>query len=145
MLYRPIFKKIEYYLYNYDYLDTKIENIEFDINNSEYNQNYTRWIKNKSSSLEDQVIYNINTERKIARLLKWKKIIGKVLNKYLKDDILKYEYIELKYFSKNTPSVIKEKINLTIKEQKDIQNQVLEYIFLIATKNQLLKRGWRDF
>ena len=145
MLYRPIFKKIEYYLYNYDYLDTKIENIEFDINNSEYNQNYTRWIKNKSSSLEDQVIYNINTERKIARLLKWKKIIGKVLNKYLKDDILKYEYIELKYFSKNTPSVIKKKINLTIKEQKDIQNQVLEYIFLIATKNQLLKRGWRDF
>ena len=36
------FKKIEYYLYNYDYIDIRIDNIRMDINSLDYNQNYTK-------------------------------------------------------------------------------------------------------
>ena len=37
---KRIFKKIEYYLYNYDYIDIKIQNAKMEILNREYNQNY---------------------------------------------------------------------------------------------------------
>ena len=61
-------KKIEKYLYGYSRIDRKIYFLEMDITDSEYNQNYTRWIKNKSSSLEDLVIRNINLEKRILKL-----------------------------------------------------------------------------
>ena len=78
------FKKIEYYLYNYDYIDIRIDNIQMDINSLDYNQNYTKYIKNKSSSLEDQVIRNIDIEKRIYKLKRWKNLITFVLKKYRK-------------------------------------------------------------
>lgn len=134
-----IFRKIEYYLYNYDYIDVKIDNIRSEISGSEYNQNYTRYIKNKSSSLEDQVIRNIDIEQRICKIKKWKNLITLVLKKYKCTNLLYYHFINLKYFYKVSPSEIQEKLNLTLKEQKDIQAKILQYIFFIAVKKEMLR------
>ena len=119
------YKKIEYYLYNYDFIDAKINILKTEMSDSEYNQNYTRWIKNKSSSLEDLVIRNMDIERKILKLSKWKKLID--------------NFIHLKYFLKFDSSAIEEKLKLSEKERKDIQAKILQYIFSLAIKNNMLK------
>ena len=132
-------KKIEYYLYNYDYIETKIDEMKSNISSSEYNQNYYKWIKNKSSSLEDQVIRNINMKRKINKLWKWKQLIDVVLERYKRTNILCYNYIYLKYFCKHNSLVIKEKLDLGVKEQKDIRVEILQYIFFVAVKKSMLR------
>lgn len=133
------YRKIEYYLYNYDYLDVKIENIQLGLSDSEYNQNYSKWIKNKSSSLEDQVIRNIGIEQRIYKLKKWKNLITFILDWYKKTDILKYNFMKLKYFEKENFIKIHEKLNLSLKEQKDIQAEILQYIFFVAIKKGMLR------
>lgn len=132
-------RKIEYYLYNYDYIDIKIENILVDLSDTEYNQNYYKYIKNKSSSLEDQVIRNIGIEQRIYKLKKWKSLITIVLQRYKNTNILNYYFIDLKYFRKCNPTSIQEELNLDLKEQKDIQAEILQYIFLIAVEKGMLK------
>lgn len=134
-----IFRKIEYYLYNYDYIDIKIANIRSEISGSEYNQNYTRYIKNKSSSLEDQVIRNIGIEQRIYKIKKWKNLITLVLKRYKCTNLLYYHFIKLKYFYKVSPFKIQEILNLSLKEQKDIQARILQYIFFVAVKKSMLR------
>lgn len=133
------YKKIEYYLYNYDFIDAKINILKTNISDSEYNQNYTRWIKNKSSSLEDLVIRNMDIERRIIKLGKWKSLIDNILKEYGQNNQLFYNFIHLKYFLKFDSSTIEKKLNLSLKEQKDIQAKILQYIFLLAIKNNMLK------
>lgn len=133
------YKKIEYYLYNYDFIDAKINVLKADISDSEYNQNYTRYIKNKSSSLEDLVIRNMDIERRILKLGKWKNLIENILKEYGQNNQLFYNFIHLKYFIKMDSSEIEEKLKLSLKEQKDIQAKILQYIFLLAIKNNMLK------
>lgn len=133
------FRKIEYYLYNYDYIDIKIANIRSEISGSEYNQNYTKYIKNKSSSLEDQVIKNIGIEQRIYKIKKWKNLINFVLKKYKLTNKEYYYFINLKYFRKVSPYTIQSKLNLSLQEQKDIQAKVLQYIFFVAVKKKMLR------
>ncbi len=133
------FRKIEYYLYNYDYIDIKIANIRAEISDSEYNQNYTKYIKNKSSSLENQVIKNIGIEQRIYKIKKWKNLITFVLRKYKLTNLEYYHFINLKYFSKVSPYTIQKKLNLSLKEQKDIQAKILQYIFFVAIRKGMLR------
>lgn len=133
------YKKIEYYLYNYNYIDAKIESIKLDISDSEYNQNYRKYIKNKSSSLEDQVIRNIDIEQRIYKLTKWKNLITFVLEWYKQTNILNYDFMDLKYLKKASPDTIKKELNLSLKEQKDIQAEILQYIFSVAIKKGILR------
>lgn len=133
------FKKIKYYLYNYDFIDAKINILKSEILDSEYNQNYKRYIKNKSSSLEDLVIKNMDIERRILKLSKWKKIIDTILEQYGQNNQLYYNFIHLKYFLKFDSSTIEKRLNLSEQEQKDIQAKILKYVFLLAIKNNMLK------
>ena len=133
-----IYRKIEYYLYNYDYFDIRIENIVEGLSNAEYNQNYYKYIKNKSSSLEDQVIRNINIEQKIYKLKKWKSLITFVLDRYKEINILYYKFINLKYFRKCNSTSIQKELNLSLKEQKHIQTEILQYISFIAVEKCIL-------
>lgn len=133
------YRKIEYYLYNYDYIDIKIKNIQLTISESDYNQNYTRWIKNKSSSLEDQVIRNIGTEKRIYKLKQWKNLITFILEWYKKTDILKYDFIRLKYLEKANFIKINQKLKLNLEKQKDIRAEILQYIFFVAIKKNMLR------
>ena len=138
-MYNPVFKKIEYYLYSYEFIDMHIEDLRLDLSDFDYNQNYGKYIKNKSSSLEDQVIKNINLERRILKIKKWQKLITFVLKKYKQTNLLYYHFINLKYFRKESHLKIQEKLNLSIYEQKDIQAEILQYIFFVAIKNQILR------
>lgn len=140
-MYSKAFKKIEYYLYTYNDIDTQINELKEKMINYEYNQNYGRWIKNKSSSLEDFIIRNDNLKEVIITECKWKKIIIRVLNKYQKEDKLKYEFINLKYFNKENKFNIKEKLNLSFEEQKNMQNEILQYIYSFAIQNGMLKEA----
>lgn len=137
-MYNPAYRKIEHYLYNYEYIDIQIEKLKEDVTNSEYNQNYTRYIKNKSSSLEDLVIKNIDIERRILKIKKWKKLIYNVLTHYKNNNKINYKFIILKYLRRLDYTDIEDKLNLSFKEQKDIQNAILEYIFFVAIKNNML-------
>lgn len=138
-MYNSIFKKIEYYLYNYERIEIKIENLKANILDYEYNQGYTRWIKNKSSSLEDQVIRNVNLERKILQMKKWKCLITKILEDYKLKDKIKYRFINLKYLKKYSIEKIEKVLDIGVKEQKEMQRRILEHIFCVAKEKDILK------
>ena len=132
--------KIEYYLSKYELLDAKISDLKFDILDYEYNQTYYRYMKHKSSGLEEQAIRNINIEKKIAKIEQWKKLISQTLKYYKKTDIKKYYFIILKYFRKEDFKTIEDRLKLSYKEQKDMKHGILEHIFFAAIKNNMLHR-----
>lgn len=138
-LYRGIIRKIEYYLYNYDLIDLKMDLLKTDIDNYEYKQTYNVWIKNKSSSLEDEAIRNIGNEQRILKIEKWKKLINEVLEEYKAKDKIKYRFMCLKYFRRLKPIKIQDKLKLTYKEQIDMQMEILNHIFVVAIKKNMLK------
>lgn len=133
-------KKIENYLYNYNYIDAKINTLISNKSDEEYNQNYTKYIKNKSSSLEDQVIRNIDLEQRIFKIRKWQNLIKNILEEYQKTDNLKYSFIILKYFDRENPILIENKLNLDFKQQKELQIEILQYIFCVALKYNMLSK-----
>lgn len=138
-MYNSAFKKIEYYLYNYDLIDWNLGILENDIQNFDYNQNYNKWIKSQSSSLEEQAINNINIERKILKILRWKRLITEILEDYKIKDNSKYKFMYLKYFRRLKPLKIQDKLNISVKIQKDIQEEILQYILLSAIKKDMLR------
>lgn len=139
MLYNPAFRKIEYYLYNYNVLDIYIEQLKEVLSNYEYNQNYTRWIKNRSSSLEDLVIKKVNVEKRIERISKWKNLISEIIEEYRKENKLYYEFIKLKYLKKKKTFRIEGALKISTTERTDIQAEILQYICSIAIKKGMLE------
>lgn len=132
-------KKIEQYLNDYTKLDEKINILKSIIQDEEYNQNYARYIKHRSSSLEDLVIRNMELEQKILKIRKWKSLITIVFNNYKFRNELFYKFLNLKYIEKVDPSYIQEKLNLSSQQQKDIERKILRYILLLAIKNKMLR------
>lgn len=133
-------KKIENYLYNYNYIDARINTLISNKSDEEYNQNYSKYIKNKSSSLEDQVIRNIDLEQRIFKIRKWQNLIKNILEEYQKTNNLKYSFIILKYFDRENPILIENKLNLDFKQQKELQAEILQYIFCVALKYNMLSK-----
>ena len=138
-LYKSGIKKIEYYLKKYNLLDLKISKLVDETDNQDYKQTYNIWLKNKSSSLEDEAIRNIELEQKIYKVRKWQKLINLVLNQYKIKDEEKYKFICLKYFKKLTPIKIKEIMNLDFNEQEDLRLEILNYILAVAIKKNMLR------
>ena len=139
-LYNSGIKKIEYYLKRYNLLDLKISRLsEFADDCNYYRHGYTKWLRNKCSSLEEDAIRNIELEQRIYRLRKWQSFINAVLNYYKAKDRLKYKFICLKYFKKLTPYKIQERMNLTEDEQEDLKVKILNYMLSVAIKKNMLK------
>lgn len=138
-MYRETIRKIEYYLYNYDFMDFNVDLLKTDVDNFDYKQTYNVWIKNKSSSLEDEVIRNIGNEQRILKIRKWKKLIDEVLESYKIKDKAKYHFICLKYFRKLKPIKIQDKLDLSYKEQIEMKMEILSYILAVAIKKNMLK------
>lgn len=132
-------KKIEQYLNDYTKLDEKIDILKSIIQDEEYNQNYARYIKHRSSSLEDLVIRNMELEQKILKIRKWKSLITIVFNNYKSRNELFYKFLNLKYIEKVDPSYIQVKLNLSLQQQKDIERKILRNILLLAIKNKMLR------
>ena len=138
-LYKSGIKKIEYYLKKYNLLELKISKLVDETDNQDYKQTYNIWIKNKSSSLEDEAIRNIELEQRIYKVRKWQKLISLVLNQYKIKDKGKYKFICLKYFKKLTPIKIKEIMNLDFNKQEDLRLEILNYILAVAIKKNMLR------
>lgn len=138
-LYNLGIKKIEYYLKRYNLLDYKISKLSECIDEYDYKQTYSKWIKNKSSSLEDDAIRNIELEQKIYKIKKWQDLIIAILEHYKSKDKIKYKYICLKYFKHLTPLKIQERTGLTENGQEKIKLEVLNYILAVAIKKDMLK------
>ena len=138
-LYNSGIKKIEYYLKRYKVLDLKIRKLSEYADEYDYKSTYNKWIKNKSSSLEEYAIRNIVLEQRIYKVRKWQNLITATLEYYKIKDKLKYKFICLKYFKKLTPIQIQEKMNLTEEEQNNLRFQILNYIFGVAIKKNMLR------
>ena len=138
-LYNSGIKKIEYYLKRYKVLDLKIRKLSEYADEYDYKSTYNKWIKNKSSSLEEYAIRNIALEQRIYKVRKWQNLITATLEYYKTKDKLKYKFICLKYFKKLTPIQIQEKMNLTEEEQNNLRFQILNYIFGVAIKKNMLR------
>lgn len=138
-LYNSGIKKIEYYLKRYNLLDLKISKLSEYTEDQDYKQTYNKWLKYKSSSLEDEAIRNIELEQRIYKVRKWQSLITAILEHYKTKDKLKYKFICLKYFKKLTPIKIQERMNLTEEEQDGLRFEILNYIFAVAIKKNMLK------
>ena len=138
-LYNSGIKKIEYYLKRYNLLDLKISKLSEYADDYDYKQTYTKWLKNKCSSLEEEAIRNIELEQRIYKVRKWQSLITAILEYYKTKDKLKYKFICLKYFKKLTPVKIQERMSLTEEEQDSLKFEILNYIFAVAIKKNMLK------
>lgn len=134
------YKKILKYLYNFKNIDETIDNIKLDMINYN-NLGYNNWIKsisNNGKTLEDKII-EIDNNRVIIRLKKWKELISEILEYYKKTDNIKYQYICLKYFENKSSEKIQSQLKLNRKEQKDMQTIILQHIFFRAVRQKLLR------
>ena len=140
-LYNSGIKKIEYYLKRYNLLDLKISKLSeyADDYYYDYKQTYNKWLKNKCSSLEEDAIRNIELEQRIYKVRKWQSRITAILEHYKSKDRVKYKFICLKYFKKLTPIKIQERMNLTEEEQDSLKDEILNYIYIVAIKKNMLK------
>lgn len=140
---RITYNKIQKYLYNYKNIDDTINNIKLDMTDYTH-YSYNNWIKSKSSSgktLEDNIA-NIENNRIILKLQKWKKVISDILEYYKKFDNIKYQYICLKYFENKSSEEIQSKLKLNKKEQKDMQVDILQHIFVHSIRKNLLNKNY---
>ena len=138
-LYNSGLKKIEYYLKRYNLLDLKINKLSEYAEDQDYKQTYNKWLKSKGSNLEEEAIRNIELEQRIYKIRKWQKLINAILEQYKLKDKMKYKFICLKYFKKLTPIKIQERMSLTEEEQESLKFEILNYIFVVAIKKNMLK------
>mgnify|MGYP006924288710 CR=1 FL=1 len=128
-----IFKKTEYYLYNYRDIDKRIDEIREDIIDSVNISSYT-YLSGKNT-LEEQAI-KLADNRKIYSLRKAKAIIEHYLKVFKQRNSKRYEFIKMKYFEKASPIEIKRVLGYNDKQQKDITNTVVSFFY-----RQLKKAG----
>lgn len=134
-----ILQKIKNYLYHYNELDKKIDILKSNMSNYEYNQSYGRYIKNRSSSLEDEVIRKINLENRILKIQKWQELISEILQEYRTKKEIYYDFIVMKYINKESKFNIQKRLGLSLSTQKDMNAKVLHHIFLVAIEKNILK------
>lgn len=121
-----IFKKTEYYLYNYKDIDKRIDEIREDIIDSINVSSYAHLIG--KNSLEEQAI-KLAENKKIYYLKKAKIIIAHYLNIFKERSPKRYKFIKMKYFDKATPMEIKRILKYDEKQQKDITNTVVSFFY----------------
>jgi hypothetical protein len=142
-MYNSAFPKIEYYLYNYKEISDRINKLNTQNSDLDYNHfNYGLWIRtklNRGNSLENQVVNKINNECIIKKLNLWRKLIQEVLKEYKETDSLKYKFICLKYIKKLNDTEIEEILKIDKYKQKDIRANILHYIFLLCLKKNILR------
>lgn len=121
-----IFKKTEYYLYNYKDINKRIDEIREDIIDS-VNISSNAHLSGKNT-LEEQAI-KLAENRKIYSLKKAKVIIEHYLKVFKQRNSKRYEFIKMKYFDKASPIQIKRELGYDDKQQKDITNTVVSFFY----------------
>lgn len=121
-----IFKKTEYYLYNYKDIDKRIDEIRENIIDSVNISSYAHL--SGKNTLEEQAI-KLADNRKIYSLKKAKVIIEHYLKVFKQRNSKRYEFIKMKYFDKASPIQIKRELGYDDKQQKDITNTVVSFFY----------------
>ena len=133
------YKKIEYYLYNYSNIDKLIDEIKDGLINS-VNISGSAWRKGITvcnNTLENQVI-KIIENKKILEFKRWQVLIKKVLVFLLQKYPKYYDFINLKYFQKQSKDEIEETLKFDFKKQKIIKDKLIEFVYKNAKIRNLV-------
>lgn len=133
------YKKIEYYLYNYSNIDKLIDEIKDGLINS-VNISGSAWRKGITvcnNTLENQVI-KIIENKKILEFKRWQVLIKKVLVFLLQKYPKYYDFINLKYFKKQSKDEIEETLKFDFKKQKIIKDKLIEFVYKKAKIRNLV-------
>ena len=133
------YKKIEYYLYNYSNIDKLIDEIKDGLINS-VNVSGSAWRKGITvcnNTLENQVI-KIIENKKILEFKRWQVLIKKVLVFLMQKYPKYYDFINLKYFQKQSKDEIEETLKFDFKKQKIIKDKLIEFVYKNAKMRNLV-------
>lgn len=121
-----VYKRVEYYLYNYKNIDNKIEEIRESIIESVSISTHSHLIG--KNSVEEQAI-KLADNRKIYNLKKAKAVISHYLKLFKSRNYKRYEFIKMKYLDKSSPLEIKRELGYNEKQQADITNMVVSFFY----------------
>lgn len=139
---KEIDREIAFMLYNYHNLDKLIEqrkNMLID-KMQVTNRAYLCSIHSVHSNTLEDIIEKFDTDCNIVRLKLWKKLINSFLSKlYDEDDMFYYYFIKFKYLIKMDRKMMQEKLNITNKEEKEIDIYLKWLLYQYAIKANLYK------
>lgn len=133
------YKKIEYYLYNYNNIDELIDEIKDGLINS-VNVSGSAWRKGITvcnNTLENQVI-KIIENKKILEFKRWQVLIKKVLAFLLQKYPKYYDFIIQKYIQKKSKDKIEQALKFDFKKQKIIKDKLIEFVYKNAKIRNLV-------
>ncbi len=133
------YKKIEYYLYNYNNIDELIDEIKDGLINS-VNVSGSVWRKGITvcnNTLENQVI-KIIENKKILEFKRWQVLIKKVLAFLLQKYPKYYDFIIQKYIQKKSKDEIEQTLKFDFKKQKIIKDKLIEFVYKNAKIRNLV-------
>lgn len=133
------YKKIEYYLYNYNNIDELIDEIKDGLINS-VNVSGSVWRKGitvYNNTLENQVI-KIIENKKILEFKRWQVLIKKVLAFLLQKYPKYYDFIIQKYIQKKSKDEIEQALKFDFKKQKIIKDKLIEFVYKNAKIRNLV-------
>lgn len=133
-----VYKKVEYYLYNYKDIDNIIENIKESVIWT-VNISGKAWLKGKtidSNTVENQAI-RLADNKKIYTLRKVKAVISHYMKVFKERNPKRYNFIKMKYFDKANPLQIERIFKYDNKQQKDITDMVVSFFYRQFKKNNI--------
>lgn len=136
---RYIYRKIEYYLYNFKNTDELIEEIREGLINA-INVSGNSWRKGitvYNNTLENQVIKIIDN-KKILEIKRWQVLNKKVLVFFMRKYPKYYRFTKLKYLEKKSKEEIEKTLNLDFKAQKVLKDKLIEFMYKNAKLRNLV-------
>ena len=133
-----VYKKVEYYLYNYKDIDNIIENIRESVIGT-VNISGKAWLKGKtinSNTVKNQAI-RLADNKKIYTLRKVKAVISHYMKVFKERNPKRYNFIKMKYFDKANPLQIERILKYDNKQQKDITDMVVSFFYRQFKKNNI--------
>ena len=132
------YKKIEFYLYNYNKINRLIKKRETDLIDS-VNVSNSAWIKSlkeTGNTTEEQAIKIID-DNLIKEYKEWQVFLKKILVFLCEKQPLYYNYLKLKYFLNKDDLEIIKLMKIDSKRVKILKVKLIEFIYEIKNKENL--------
>ncbi len=127
------------FLYNYLDTDKLVRKVEEDLIDN-INVSGSAWRKGITvcnNTLKNQVI-KIIENKKILEFKRWQVLIKKVLAFLLQKYPKYYDFINLKYFQKQSKDEIEETLKFDFKKQKIINDKLIRFVYKNAKMRNLV-------